>query len=167
MLYFSQNDRILKEMDFKYGGLCNFKFRQSYIISTYKEGAIWKEDVYFVKNGMTQAVLSDSCVGRNKVARKKYDSDGPFVRTLVSDSVDFENRTPMIAEVASVTAEIFFSPDETRSTAKYLVEGDEIIFIGFEQSEDGEEWIEFRSSESSSSIEGWLRCRDLEGCMSS
>jgi hypothetical protein len=166
MLYFSQDDRILKEMDFKYGGLCNFKLRRGYIISTYKEGAIWKEDVYFAKNGMTQAVLSDSCVGCNKVARKKYDSDGSFVRSLVSDSVDFENRTPVIAKVASITAEIFFSPDKTRSAATYLVQGDEITFIGFDQSEDGEEWIEFRFSERSSSIEGWLRCRDLEGCMS-
>lgn len=166
VLHYSKDKRALVELDFGGQGLCNFKIRQGYIVSSYREGAVWNEDVFRIEEGQVVLVLSDNCVGCGEIKRKKYGLDGSFVRFLVSDNTDFEKRTPMIAKVASITVEIFFSPDKTRSTAKYLVQGDEIIFIGFDQSEDGEEWIEFRFSESSSSIEGWLRCRDLEGCMS-
>lgn len=46
VLRYERDDRLLKELLFVGGGLCNFVVRDGYIVSSYKDGAAWAEDIY-------------------------------------------------------------------------------------------------------------------------
>ena len=162
VLHYTDSDRSLSELMFSGGGLCDFKIRHGYVISSYKDGAVWAEDVYVVKGGKAYIKISDRCVGCGEIVRKEYLPDGSFVRLLVSDEVDFEKRTPLIAKVASLQAWIFSSLGAAQPTRKYLIRGDEVTILGGGKAR-GEEWIEFRFS-GSTTTEGWLKCSDLDGC---
>lgn len=161
VLQYTNHEHSLSELVFK-GGLCNFKVRNGYVISSFRDEAVWSEDVYAVKNGKTNIVISDRCVGCGEVNRKKYLPDGSIVKMLVSDSIDFEKRTPLTGSVAPPRAWIFSSPDARQQTKKYLIRGDKVTLLGFYNAH-GEDWIEFRFS-GRSTTEGWLRCSDIESC---
>jgi hypothetical protein len=162
VLYYKAAERSLAEMDFGDGPLCNFQIRHDYIVSSFKDGAAWKENVYRVQNGKVKYYISDSCVGCGEIKRKIYNSDGSFIRLLVSDDVDFERRVPLSTEVSSLRAEIFNLPELSKKTNKYLIQGDSITLLDFFKSDD-EDWVEFRFS-GVVTTEGWLRCRDLQYC---
>jgi hypothetical protein len=162
VLYYKAADRSLAELDFGDGSLCNFKVRRDYIVSSYRDGAVWKENVYRVQGGEVKHYISDSCVGCGEIKRKVYHSDRSFTRLLVSDDVDFERRVPLIAKISSLRADIFTSPEISKKTSKYLVRGDKITLLDFFKDDD-EDWIEFRFS-GVVTTEGWLRCSDLEYC---
>ncbi len=163
VLFYTGSGRSLSELTFNGRALCNFRARQGYVISSYREGAAWSEDVYSVKDGKVEAIISDNCVGCGEVRRKKYNPDGSFIRFLVSDDVDFEKRTPLTATVASLRAGVFSSPEAAQPTKKYLIRGDKVTLLGFDKSHSGEDWIEFRFS-GSTTTEGWLKCSDLKEC---
>lgn len=162
VLHYIDSDRSLVELVFSKGNLCNFKMQHGYVVSSYKDGAAWGEDIYVVKGGKAEIKISDRCVGCGEVRRKKYRPDGSFVRLLVSDNVDFEKRVPLVVNVVSFRAMIFSSPDAEQPTKKYLVRGDKVTLLGFENAR-GEDWIEFRFS-GNITTEGWLKCSDVESC---
>ncbi|WP_339436419.1 hypothetical protein [Pseudomonas sp. EL_65y_Pfl1_R32] len=162
VLHYTDSDRSLSELVFSGGGLCDFKVRHGYVVSSYKDGAAWAEDVYVVKDGKVDIKISDRCVGCGEVVRKEYHPDGSFVRLLVSDDVDFEKRIPLITKVASLQAWIFSSLGAAQPTGKYLIRGDEITILGGGKAR-GEEWVEFRFS-GRATTEGWLKCSDLDSC---
>lgn len=161
VLYYKAADRTLAELDFGDESLCNFKVRRNYIVSSYREGAVWKENVYRIQGGEVRNYFSDSCVGCGEVKRRMYHSDRSFTRLLVSDDVDFERRVPLVAKVSSLRANVFTSPEISKRTNKYLIQGDEITLLDFFKDDEG--WIEFRFS-GGVTTEGWLRCSDLEYC---
>jgi hypothetical protein len=162
VLYYKAAEHSLAELDFGDGPLCNFKIRRDYIVSSYRDGAVWKENVYRVQSGEVKYYISDGCVGCGEIKRKIYHSDGSFTRLLVSDDVDFERRVPLVAKVSSLRAEIFNLPEVSNRTNKYLIEGDNITLLDFFKGDD-EDWVEFRFS-GVVTTEGWLRCSDLEYC---
>lgn len=162
VLYFSGNDRSLSELIFNGGGLCNFKVQHGYLVSSYRDGAAWGEDIYILQAEKALIKISDRCVGCGEVRRKEYHPDGSFVRLLVSDNIDFEKRAPLIANVASLRAWIFSSPGAEQPTNKYLVRGDKLTLLGFDHAR-GEDWIEFRFS-GNTITEGWLKCSDVHKC---
>lgn len=161
-LYYNSDGQFLRELVFGKGGLCDFKVRNGYIVSSYKDGAAWVEDVYAAKGEKVSIKISDRCVGCSEVSRQDYRSDGLIIKYLVSNNVDFEKRTALVASVASLKARIFSSPEATRPTKKYLVRGNRISLLSFENV-SGEDWVEFRFL-GKSIIEGWLKCTDLDGC---
>lgn len=162
VLHYTDSDRSLSELVFSKAGLCNFKVQHGYIVSSYKDGAAWVEDVYVVKGGKSDIRISDRCVGCGEVERKKYRSDGSFAKLLVTDNVDFEKRVPLVVNVLSLQARIYSSPDDEQPTKKYLVRGDRVTLLGFESAR-GEDWVEFRFS-GNETTEGWLKCKDVGSC---
>lgn len=163
VLRYIEGNRSLVELSFNGGYLCNFKISNGYLVSAYRDGAIWNEEFYSV--GGTKAILniSDGCVGCGEIKRKIYQPDGSFVRSLVADAVDFEKRIPLTAKVSSPRAKIFKSPEVSQSTKQYLVQGDEVMFLDFESVGHGDGWVEFRFV-GVVTTEGWLRCSDVSGC---
>lgn len=146
VLYYTESQRSLNELFFNKGGLCNFKVRNGYVVSSYKEGAEWVEDVYSIKNGKSEIKVSDRCVGCGEVRRKEYRPDGSFVRLLVSDNADFEKRVSRIVKIVSLRARVFSSPGVGFPTNKYLMRGDKVTLVGFDYTLS-EDWVEFRFKE--------------------
>ncbi|NMY01790.1 hypothetical protein HBO12_02415 [Pseudomonas sp. WS 5059] len=162
VLHYERDDRLLKELLFDGGGLCNFAVRDGYIISSYKDGAAWAEDIYVAAGGKVDIKISDRCIGCGEVVRIVYGSDGSPVKSLVSDDMKFETRTELVSTVVSLQAKVFSSPVTAQSTQKYLMRGDIITLLGFDSS-SGEDWVEFRFS-GKTTIEGWLKCSELASC---
>lgn len=162
VLRYERDDRLLKELLFVGGGLCNIVARDGYIVSSYKDGAAWAEDIYVAVGGKVGIKISDRCVGCGEVSRIVYSSDGSLVRSLVSDDIKFETRSELVSKVVSLQAKVFSSPVTTQPTQKNLMRGDVITLLGFDSS-SGEDWVEFRFS-GKTTIEGWLKCSDLASC---
>ncbi|VVN65706.1 hypothetical protein [Pseudomonas fluorescens] len=163
VLHYKIADRSLAELDFGDGLLCNFKVRRGYIVSSYRDGAVWTENVYRIRNGEVEVEVSDSCVGCGEIKRKMYNLDGSFTRLLVSDDIDFERRVPLTAKVSSLRADIFSLPEISRRTNKYLIRGDKVALLDFFKDDNGEDWVEIRFSEVVST-EGWMKYSELELC---
>ncbi|OPA88260.1 hypothetical protein BFW88_16920 [Pseudomonas fluorescens] len=162
VLYYESSDRSLSELVFKKGGLCNIKIRNGYVVSSYKKGAAWIEDVYVVGAAKVKIQISDSCVGCGEVTRTEYRSDHSSLTFLVSDDLDFEKRVALSANVISSQAKIYSFPRLDQATEKKLVKGDKITLLGFD-TVHGDDWVEFRYS-GETIVEGWLKCSDLDGC---
>lgn len=156
------SDHSLNELIFDRGGLCNFKVVDGYVVSSYRDGAAWVEDIYVVEGGKVNIKISDRCVGCDEVSRTDYLSDGSVIKSLVSDDVNFERRKPLLAKVISKVTGIYLSPAAVESIKRYLVKGQEVSLISFE-SFGSEEWVEVRVLDSDSTG-GWLRCIDLDYC---
>jgi len=72
VLRYESSDHSLKELVFNQGGLCDFKLRGGYIISSYKDGGTWVEDIYITEGGQVNIKMSDRCVGCGEVSRVVY-----------------------------------------------------------------------------------------------
>lgn len=162
VLHYTNGKRSLSEMIFGAGGICNFKVGNGYVISSYKDGAAWVEDVYFFKKGKPYLKISDRCVGCGEISRKEYRSDGSFNRLLVSDEASFDQRSALTAKVASPKAWIFPSLGAAKPTRKYLTKGDEITLVSIDNAREIG-WVEFRFL-GGAAPEGWLKCSDVEEC---
>lgn len=163
VLRYNSDGRSLSELFFNRSGICNFKTRNKYIVSSYKDGAAWVEDFYVAKGNRMDIKASDRCVGCGEISRTEYRSDGSSIRYLVSDDIDFEKRAPLVTDVVSFKAKIFTAPGVTQSTKKYLMRGDRVTLLGFD-SVRGEDWVEFRFLGRGATTEGWLKCSDIVGC---
>jgi hypothetical protein len=162
VLHYNENDRSFSEWLFKGGGLCNPISRGRFLISSYRDGASWTEDVYTLKNGKPEIHITDSCVGCSEVRRKMYTPGKQPVKVLVSDHIEFERRIPLTASITSPRARVFSSPDSNWPTKKYLIRGDEITLVEFDKSEDGEDWAEFKFIGTDVATDGWVKYSDLE-----
>lgn len=162
VLRYNENDRSFSEWLFKGGGLCNPISRGRFLISSYRDGASWTEDVYTVKNGKPEIHITDSCVGCSEVRRKIYTPGKQPVKVIVSDDIEFERRIPLKASITSPRARVFSLPDSNWPTKKYLIRGDEIALIDFDKSEDGQDWAEFKLIGTNVATDGWVKYSDLE-----
>lgn len=147
--------KSLVEMVFERGEICNFRKEKSYLISSYRDMAIWNEDAYELKSDTVRLVMSDSCVGCGNIQRNIYGVDGTVAQIVVSDEEDFEDRVPITKVVRVLKSKIYTSPDNKGSTKKYLVRGDRVSILGFEG-----DWVRFRYI-GVVTTEGWVRSEDL------
>jgi hypothetical protein len=162
ILHYNNVNRSLSEWIFKDGSFCNPVNKGKYLVSSYRDGAIWHEDIYSMANGKPELYISDSCVGCDQVRRKTYRPEGTPVKVLVSDHGDFEKRIPLKAKITSARARIFSSADPNTSTKKYLIRGDEITLLDYYRSPDDTDWAEFRFEDPKTTTEGWLRHSDID-----
>lgn len=162
VLYYNESELSFSEWHFKGGVLCNHTSRGRFLISSYRDGAIWSEDVYIMKNGKPEIYITDSCVGCSEVRRQLYLPGKKTEKILVSDDIKFEKRIPLKASVISTRARVFSSPDLNWPTQKYLIRGDEITLVDFDKSNDGQDWAEFRFDGPKVTTRGWLKYSDLE-----
>lgn len=157
------SDYSLDNLVFDSGPLCNYKIYHKYLISSYREGAIWREDVYKIEGRTAQVVFADSCIGCGEVVRRKYDLRGNYFQYLARDSRDFEKRSPILAIVSSMRAEVFSSP--VVLSRKYLTRGDKVIVIQVDDSRSDISWVKFRY-EGEIITDGWVKCDDIDYCNS-
>lgn len=151
-------DGLLHELKFAGGELCNIKEVNGHLVSSYRVGGAWVEDVYDFVDGYPRLIVSDACIGCGEVQRRELTPSGSYTQFLVSDGETYSERKPIVAQIRSVKAKIYASPDVAAVTKKYLVRGDRIKIVGYEQSDQC--WLEFRYFAFSAS-EGWLRCSDV------
>lgn len=163
VLHYRVIDNSLSELIFDAGDLCNFKIGQDYVISSYRDGSVWKEYIYRFREGLAKIEVIDNCVGCGEIKREVYNPDGSVARLLVSDNVDFRLRVPLMTSVTSSKAIVFSSPENPKKTKKYLVGGDEIMLLDFFKDDDGEDWVKFRYV-GVVVTEGWVKCTDLKYC---
>ncbi|WP_413704912.1 hypothetical protein [Pseudomonas sp. Pseusp16] len=154
-------DYSLDNLVFDSGPLCNHKVDHEYLISSYRDGAIWREDIYKVEGRATQIIFADSCIGCGEVLRKKFDLGGNYFQYLARDNGDFKERHPIFAVVSSMRAEVFSSPGVL--SRKYLTRGDKVIVVQVDDSNSGIPWIQVRF-EGEITTDGWIKCSDIENC---
>ncbi|WP_447754244.1 hypothetical protein [Pseudomonas nicosulfuronedens] len=151
----------LIELKFSGGNICNAREESGYLVSSYRDGGVWKEDFYRFKNGMVNIYYEDSCVGCGEVVRTEFTSSGKL-QYLVTDSEDFKGRLPVVVDVSSNKAVIYSDLEPLKLTRKYLVEGDRASVLEF-GSHGGEDYAKIRFK-GKSITEGWIKCSDASQC---
>lgn len=157
VLRYDSNVRQLVELHFQ-KGLCNFKIEDGLLISAYRQGAVWNEDIYKMEGGTARLEISDTCVGCGEVRRTTFNGDGSLTRNLVSDNENFRLRLPLVATVIALKAKIHSLPDDRNVTKKYLVTGDTVAILKFYEKDSN--WVKVRFS-GAVTTEGWLRYSDI------
>lgn len=161
VLRYSTQNKTVSEVDFYGKNLCGYRGKDSKVISAYRQGAMWFEDLYELKDGAAKLISSDSCIGCGAVNRKIFQSNGSITQLVVSDAASYEGRQPLAVKVLVPKAMIYKYPEPLKPTKRYLVKGDEAVIVGFD--EKFPKWVEIRYSGAILS-EGWMKCRDLKGC---
>lgn len=157
VLRYDFHNKKLVELGFQ-KGLCNFKIEHGFVVSSYREGAVWVEDVYKLDGGKALLKISDSCVGCGEVRRKVFNINGSVTQELVTDSVDFNERVPKTATVAALQARIYSSPGAKYITKKYLVRDDVVTILSSDEQDLN--WVRVRYS-GALTTEGWVQAPDL------
>lgn len=152
----------IMEIIFSGADLCNYRKEEDYLISKYRDGSAWIEDIYKVDANSVRLIFTDSCLGCGVILRKEYKSKGDLKEYLVFDKENLSDRKPMFFKVLSRRAVIFESPDLSRPTMKYLVHGDKILITEISKI-DGSAWVKFIFDGKITS-RGWLKCSDLITC---
>ncbi|HEF4762723.1 TPA: hypothetical protein SAN82_005198 [Pseudomonas putida] len=153
----------LDNLELSNGPLCNYKLENDFLISSYKDGAIWKEDIYKIHNNKVRVFFADSCIGCGEVVRKKYNPDGSFDEYIVNDSDDFKKRSPIYVTISSARAAVFDYPGSPPKKGEYLTTGDKVMIMKIDESSQSNPWIKFKL-EGQTTTEGWIECNDIESC---
>jgi hypothetical protein len=156
VLNYDRRDDKLIELVFRKGGLCNYTITSGQIISSYRNRAKWIDDVYEIKHGVANLILSDESEDLGQKVRTLFENDG-VVKFLVTDSPHVDDRVPITATVITPKARIYLSPENAAPTKKYLIAGDEVSILGFETSQ----WVNIRF-QGNSITEGWLKSGDVK-----
>lgn len=159
VLKYDAVDGLLHELKFAGAGLCNIKEEMGHLVSSYRVGGAWVEDIYDFVDGNPRLIVSDACIGCSEVRRRELNSSGSYTQLLVSSGENYKQRKPLVGKVRSVKARIYASPLNSAVTRKYLVRGDEVTILGYQQSD--ELWVKFRYM-ASVATEGWIKCSDVE-----
>lgn len=145
--------------------LCNYSIEHDHIVSSYRSGAKWHEDIYTIKNNNLVLEITDSCVGCDYISRTLYLDGEKSEKLLVSNNINYALRTPISTRVISQKAILHNEPDATQITRMYLINGDVVALIGDAQSDDGAYWYNVRYiTRKGKPISGWLQCVDIEFC---
>lgn len=145
--------------------LCNYGIEHNRIVSSYRSGAKWYEDVYKVQDNNLVLELTDSCIGCDYSQRTIYLTDGNTQQLLVSSNRDFTLRTPLTTTVISAKAVLYKAPSLEQSSRMHLIQGDEVTLTDFNAAQDDTFWYQISySSATGKVINGWLKCNDIAFC---
>ncbi|MDH1263842.1 hypothetical protein [Pseudomonas sp. GD03944] len=144
--------------------LCNYVIAHGHVISRYRSGAMWHEDIYQIKNNDLILAYSDSCVGCDTIKRTRYQDDARTDTLLVTNNLDHRLRKPVSTTVLSKKAVLYREPRIDQPTRMYLISGDEVVLTDA-TSDDDTYWYRIRyTTAKGKPIEGWLRCDDTTLC---
>ncbi|WP_152529060.1 SH3 domain-containing protein [Stutzerimonas azotifigens] len=145
--------------------LCNYYEKDGQIISSYRSGAKWHEDIYSIKGDDFVLEASDSCVGCDHIERTIYLSGGRTEHLLVTDNVDYKLRAPLSTTVTSRKAILYEEPSVKSPTKMYLVKGDKVNLIEYTETENSGFWYKIKYINTKGKIIiAWLNCDDLQVC---
>ena len=144
--------------------LCNYVIAHGHVISRYRSGAMWHEDIHEIKNNDLILAYSDSCVGCDTIKRTRYLDDAKTDHLLVTNNLDHRLRTPISTTVLSKKAVLYREPHIGHATRMYLIRGDEVALTDA-TSDDDNFWYRIRYiTAKGKPVEGWLRCDDTALC---
>jgi hypothetical protein len=152
-LTFSEND----------GDACNYKIAGNHLISSYKLDSKQYEDIYEIKNGVYQLVLSDGCVGCDQVTRSVYQDGRLSGKLLVTNQRSYIERRPVTSSVTAGKAWLYSEPTSVSITKMYLVKGDKVQLLEFDDS-DGLWYFVKCITKENKTILKWAKCKDLAIC---
>ncbi len=157
---YNENSGTLSRLEIKPGPICNYKKYQDYLVSSYRDGAKWFEDIYRISQGGIKIELSDSCVGCEQVSRV-FHKDGS--KLLVSDAENFMERKLLTSEVTVERAPLYSRPEEKARTKMYLIKNDKVTLLDYSAPDSGECWYLTRyKTATEKNIEKWLKCEHLK-----
>ncbi len=130
---FNRTTHTFSALDFVGNGkdICNYKIDKNHLISSYKFDSKQYEDVYEVRNGAYQIVLSDGCVGCDQVTRSVYQDGRLSGKLLVTNQRSYSERRPVTSSVTANKAWLYSRPENTSITKMYLVKDDKVQLLEF------------------------------------
>lgn len=144
--------------------ICNYSINKSNLISTYKDGAKWHEDIYEIDKNSLRLTFSDSCIGCEYIKRTFYSDKAITETLLVTDNPNYLLRTPISTTVVSNKAVLYTEPNIKRASRMYLIRGDE-VFLTNDSSDESNFWFKIRYiTKKSKKINAWIKCEDIEHC---
>lgn len=143
--------------------ICNYKVEGHRLISSYKLDSKQYEDVYQLNDGAYQLVISDGCVGCDQITRSIYHDEQLSAKLLVTNERNYAERRPIVSFVRAGRAELYSAPSDNSMTKLYLVKGDKVQLLDFDDS-NGLWYLVRYVSKQNRSITKWVRCKDLTIC---
>lgn len=143
--------------------ICNYQIHANHLISSYKLDSKQYEDIYDLKNDTYQLVLSDGCVGCDQVARSVYQDGRLSEKLLVSNQNGYNQRQPLASSVLSGKAWLYSAPSSASKTNMYLIKGDRVQLLEFNDANGFWYFIKFRSKGNKFALK-WVKCEDLAVC---
>jgi hypothetical protein len=141
--------------------LCNYRLESNYLISSYRSGAKWFEDIYKINNGKFLLYVKDGCLDCDYVYRTLYDQE-QGKNLLVSNATDFQNRSPKKAKVVSKKTVLYTFPSNESATEGYLIKGDEVSLINYVDAESGAWFLVRYVNSGGRAVERWMREESLQ-----
>lgn len=161
--YNSENE-TLRPMDKLQSQLCNYSIKNDYLISSYRSGAKWHEDIYKIEDNDLILTISDSCIGCEYINRTLYLGGRKTENLLVENSHDYRLRTPISSTVVSKRATLYSEPNINQATKMYLINGDEVALTDA-TSDENYFWYKIRYvTKKGALIDAWLHCEDISFC---
>ena len=154
----------LRSMDKPQSQLCNYSIENDYLISSYRSGAKWHEDIYKIKNNDLILTISDSCIGCDYINRALYLDGRKTENLLVKNSPDYRLRAPISTTVTSEKATLYSEPNINKTTKMYLINGD-VVALTDATSDENYFWYKIRYvTKKGTLINAWLHCEDINFC---
>jgi hypothetical protein len=147
--------------------ICNYKLTKNHLISSYRSAAKWYEDIYELKNGIYQLVLSDACVGCDQITRSVYRNGKLAGKLLVTDRRNYSERRPIMASVTVDKAWLYSEPVSSSITAMYLIKDDKVQLLEDNaanvgnDSDDSMGYLVKYITKGNKSIIKWMKYKDL------
>ncbi|WP_429468096.1 hypothetical protein [Paraburkholderia sp. WSM4175] len=162
---FNRTTHTFSALDFVGNGkdICNYKIDKNHLISSYKLDSKQYEDVYEVRNGAYQIVLSDGCVGCDQVTRSVYQDGRLSGKLLVTNQRSYSERRPVTSSVTANKAWLYSRPENTSINKMYLVKDDKVQLLEFNDA-DGLWYLVKYITKENKAILKWIKCEDLAVC---
>jgi|TARA_R100000541_G_scaffold13610_5_gene22666 hypothetical protein len=145
--------------------ICNYTVKDSHIISSYRSGAKWHEDIYAIESGNPVLKFTDSCVGCDYIERTIHLQEDKVEHLLVTNDSNHNQRVPLSTVVTSPKATLYKAPSFDQATTMYLVTGDKVILTDFTETESNSFWYKIKYVTAKEKvITAWISCNDLDIC---
>ena len=148
--------------------ICNYTLENNYIISSYRSGAKWHEDIYEIESGDPVLKITDSCLGCDYIERTIHLPKGKVEHLLVTNNSKHNHRVPLSTVVTSFKTILYKAPSFDQATKMYLVRGDRVLLTDFTETESTSFWYKIKYLTAKGKlIQAWINCSDLDICKKS
>jgi hypothetical protein len=146
--------------------ICNYTIKKDSLISNYRSGAKWHEDIYRIIENDFILAISDSCIGCDHINRVVYLPDNKTEKLIVTDDIDYALRKPISTKIISDRAMLYKDPSTSTKTNMYLIKNDEVSLLDFMSTEDDPlYWYKIKYiTRKGKIIKAWVACKDIEYC---
>lgn len=134
--------------------LCNYRRFGDFLISNFRSGPQWNEEIYRVNNGI-EFLFKDICTGCDYVKRVYADGRAE----MVSQSDLFRDRKKL--KIRVVADKTFLYSEPNKKTKMYLIKGDVADVVDYSYGD--EEWFDcVYTASNGKKINKWVVATDVE-----